>query len=185
MNESCHIHEWVILHTWVSQTFVFRKSIFKGVTWPTCMCYGTHRIVLCCTHEWVFQHIWMRRVKHMNESCHTHEWASSSSNESKFVKWLMSHTCMSHGTHMKESWNSHETFLWSIAFSKMSWRVILPGTIHSELIFENFYTGRALQAAARVWREYLRHLWRASSPDYYRRLGQCGKCRCIYIYVCM
>ena len=55
MHKSCHTHEWVMSHIWMSQV--------------------THMNESCHTYEWVMLHIWMSHVTHMNKSCHKYEWA--------------------------------------------------------------------------------------------------------------
>jgi len=50
INESCHIYEWVMTHTYIY------ADLFPGI----CM-----------------SHIWMRHVTYMNESCHMYEWGMS------------------------------------------------------------------------------------------------------------
>ena len=54
LNESCHPHEQVVSHIWMSHVTHMNKS--------------------CYAYEWVMsQTHWMSRVTHTNESCHTHE----------------------------------------------------------------------------------------------------------------
>jgi len=116
--------------------------------------------------------------------------------ESIFGIWLihvcdmsMTHSCVWHVPHMNESSHTHESVM---SHTWMSHGILMKHSheaLHSRMEFlRNFYTGRALQAAAWVRREYLRYLRRATSPDYYRRHGQCGICVkidvCIYMYVC-
>ena len=58
LNESCHPHEQVVSHIWMSHVTHMNKS--------------------CYAYEWVMsQTYWMSRVTHTNESCHTHEWVMS------------------------------------------------------------------------------------------------------------
>ena len=53
MNESCHIHEWVMSRTWMSHVTYMNES--------------------CHVHEWVMSHTWMSHVTYMNESRHIYE----------------------------------------------------------------------------------------------------------------
>jgi len=106
MNESCHSHERVMSHIWMS--------------------HGTHMNESYHTHEWVMSLTWMSHVTHMNESCHSHEWVMSLTwmshgthvNESYHTyEWVMSLTWMSHVAHMNESCHSHE---WVMSLTWMS-----------------------------------------------------------------
>jgi len=88
LNESCHAHEWVLTHIWMSHV--------------------THTNESCRTYEWVMTHTWVSRVTHMNESCHTCDGVMShirmshdtqtSTSKSQHGANNMSHTRMSHAT---------------------------------------------------------------------------------------
>ena len=56
---------------------------------------GNKAFLICVAYEWGMSHIWMRRVPHINESCHTHE-------------WVMSYMWMCHVPHMKETCPKYE-----------------------------------------------------------------------------
>ena len=63
------MHEWVVLHTWMSHVKHMNES--KSHTW---MSHVTHMNESCYTHGWVTvpPHEWVK-VTHMNESYYTHE----------------------------------------------------------------------------------------------------------------
>jgi len=89
MNESCHIYEWVMSHTWMSHV------TYEWVMSHIWMSHVTHMNESCYIYEWVMSHIWMSRVTHMNVLCHTYE-------------RVMSHIWTSHVTHMNESCHTYE-----------------------------------------------------------------------------
>jgi len=75
---SCHTHEWVMLHTWMSHV--------------------THMNESCHTDEWVMSHRWMDHITHMTHYCKlTH-----------YCRLVVSHTWLSHATYMNESCHTHE-----------------------------------------------------------------------------
>jgi len=97
MNESCPAYAWAMSHVWTRHVI--------------------HTYEACHTYAYATSHMWMSHVswwtywmlrdvthrRHMNESCHTCEWA---------YEWVMSHMWMSlwmsHVTHMNESCHTCE-----------------------------------------------------------------------------
>jgi len=103
-DESCHTHEWVMSHTWMSY-FTHMNESCHTYEWVMSHKRMSDRNPLfastvfsdesCHTYECVMSHTWLSHVTHMNESCHTHE-------------WVMSHTWTSHITHRNTSCHTHE-----------------------------------------------------------------------------
>jgi len=81
MNQSCHMYECVMSHTDQNVGCLYISA-------------RTHTHARTHTNKRIYMlHIWMRRVTHMDESCHTY-------------RWVISHVWMSHVTHTNESWHT-------------------------------------------------------------------------------
>jgi len=83
MNESCHIHNWVMSLFWTSH------ARMSHVTHTNEWCH-TYEWVSSHTYEWFMSHIQLSRVTLMKES-HVR------------CEWVKSHIRMSHVTHVNES----------------------------------------------------------------------------------
>jgi len=130
INKSCRIwmshvtYEWVMAYIWMSHVIYPWMSpvIFPWMspvtrTNESCiiwMSHVTHMNESCHTYEWAMSHIWMSHVTHMNESCHTCE-------------WVMSHMWMSHVwsekvmTHTNESCRTQITRAVRLAGPGLLW----------------------------------------------------------------
>jgi len=97
MDESCRIHEWVMLHIWTNHVAYVNESC-RTYDWGVshrCVSHVAYINELCCIDRWIMSHIWMSHVAHMTELCHKYE-------------WVLSHIRMSHVAHMNESCRTHE-----------------------------------------------------------------------------
>jgi len=96
------IHMWCnsfsIHDYWRMNYFMYDKYIqlSKHVAQIHKACHrGTHIDETCHTKEWAMSHKWMSHVTQVNESCHTYE-------------WVISHKWMSHVTQVNESCYTNE-----------------------------------------------------------------------------
>ena len=109
MNECCDQYEWVMSHTCMSHTYVWRDNRVNASCHVYDGCNVAHMNESCPTYEWVIfhiymspaspmnvpgcpyerimSHIWTNHVPHMNESCPTYE-------------RIMSHIWTNHVPHM-------------------------------------------------------------------------------------
>jgi len=96
MSESCHTHEWVMSHTWMSQDSRINESRH------------TPHFLSPCARKlsgWVMPHTWMSHVMQKTESHHAHV-------------WVMSRTWMSHVTCINESCTHLTSYLLALESSR-------------------------------------------------------------------
>jgi len=162
--ESCHTHEWVMSHTWMSRV--------------------THMNGSCHTYEWVMSHLRMRHVTHMNGSCHTHEWCRlmrtaqhvfgntyehtltktvrawrqqlqlhvsrdllctpAGADGMSYDSWVVSHIWMCHVTHTNEPWHTYE---WVMSNVRMGHVTPMNESCHT-------YEG----VTSHVWMSHVTHM---------------------------
>ena len=80
LDVSCHTHEWVMSHIWMSHVTHTNTSchtdrfprIAGGMRSGGNRAHATHTNELCHAYEWVMSPTWLCYITHMNESCHTH-----------------------------------------------------------------------------------------------------------------
>jgi len=94
--ETWHIHIWDMTHSYMTRSYTRPDSLFWG--------HVTHINEPCHTHQWAMSHTSMSHVTHINEPCHTYQWA-------------MSHTSMSHVTHINKPCHTHQ---WAMSHTSMS-----------------------------------------------------------------
>jgi len=137
VNESCLTYEWVMSHTWMSQSC----HMYGWVTLPVSQesAHGPQKIYTmnesCHAYEWVTSHIWMSlwmsHVTHMNASCHAcvlhiHVWHDAFI----CVTWLIhmcdvTHSYVRHDsliyiTHTCDKTHSYE---WHDSFIRETWLI--------------------------------------------------------------
>jgi len=116
------------------------------------MSHVTHLNEPCHTYEWAMSHMWKSHVSHVNESCRTYE-------------WVMSHVWMTHVTRMNESCHTYEwvmSHIWMIHETQT--RTWLSHVTH---LIESWYTSEWL----------MKHFWTRAC----RYALICSTC---FIYVC-
>jgi len=100
MLESCHKHEWVMSHLWMSHV-THAIEACHACDWVTshiCLSHVPQVIESCPTWDWVMSRIWLSHVLREIESCHTCDIKSCHTYE-----WVMSHMWRSHVIYMNES----------------------------------------------------------------------------------
>ena len=101
VSESCHTHQWVMSHVWVSHVGVSCQTY----EWVMSHVWVSHVGEPCHTYEWVMSHVW---VSHVGESCHTYEWVMSHvwvshvGESCHICEWVITHMWVSHVTHSYE-----------------------------------------------------------------------------------
>jgi len=83
MSHGTHMNESRHTYAWVKQNMSAPTSMNEScrAKWLIHMCNMTHLYVW--PYSRVMSHIWMSHVAHVNESCHTHEWVTSHTCQSK------------------------------------------------------------------------------------------------------
>ena len=118
---------------------VSQKWMSHAHTW---MSHGAHMNESCDVQVV----LWMRRVTHMNESWHKHEWVMAHIWMSPVTyklcyECVVSHIWMSHGTSMNESWHTYEcdgqvTYRWGTS-CVMGW-LRLVGSIKLQFSYAEY-----------------------------------------------